>query len=337
MDINHLQILVATPDTDIRKTFFSTEAAQAVQRLGNVHWNSAGTAYTAGQLAQRLEGVDVCFTGWDTHPLDELVLQKADQLKIVAHTGGSVANIVTPALYERGVRVISGNEVYALSVAEGTIAYILLALRRLPFYMEMLKTSGWHNQIWYNEGLLNQTIGIIGFGAIARHLVRLLKPFDVRIKVSSSYLTQQQAAALGVEKADLQEILKTCKIVSLHSASTPQNRHMIGRAQLDMMQDGALFVNTARGSIVDEQALADVLKTGRITAVLDVFEQEPLPMDSPLRGLDHALLIPHMAGPTIDRRPIVVQQLVQNIQSHFSGGDMPLEISAQRALTMSKA
>lgn len=336
MDAKDLRILVATPDTEIRKSFFSPAAVEAVHRLGHVRWNETGAPYTAPELARQLKGVDICFTGWDTHPLDEQVLEKADRLKIVAHTGGTVANIATPALYAKGVRVISGNEVYALSVAEGAIAYMLLALRRLPHYMNVLKTEGWHNQTWYNEGLLNQTVGIIGFGAISRHLIRLLKPFDVRIKVSSAHLTSEQAEALGVKKADLGEVLQTSRIVSLHSANTPQNRHLIGRAELALLQDGALFVNTARGAIVDEQALAKELRTGRIMAVLDVFECEPLSMDSPLRGLENTLLIPHMAGPTMDRRPVVVQQLAQNIQSWLDGGHMPLEISAQRAQSMSR-
>ena len=197
---------------------------------------------------------------------------------------------------------------------------------------ERAKTEGWHNQIWHNEAA-EPDRRHHRLCAISRHPIRLLKPFDVRIKVSSAHLTDDYTETLASRRR-IWEVLQTCRIVSLHSATPRETAILSGGPS--RLQDGALFVNTARGAIVDEQALAKELGTGRIMAVLDVFECEPLPMDSPLRGLENALLIPHMAGPTIDRRPIVVQQLAQNIQCWLDGGDMPLEISAQRAQSMSR-
>lgn len=333
-DINY-NILVAMPDTEVRRSFFPPQVMRELEQLGRVTWNSGTAQYSGEELAERLQGMDIVFTGWGTPKLEGPVLHSAQALKILAHTGGSVGNIASPGLYGQGVRVISGNDVYALSVAEGTIAYILLALRRLPLYMGMAKTEGWHPGHWFNEGLLGQSVGLVGFGAIARHLVALLKPFGAAIKVYSGHLTKEEAAALGVQKAGLEEIFETCKIVSLHGASGPAAHHMVGRALLDRMQDNALFVNTARGSIVDEAALADVLKEKRIQAVLDVFETEPLPMESPLRGLDNVYVIPHMAGPTIDRRPLVTRRLMENIRAFAAGKPMDAEVGATHAGRMS--
>lgn len=331
-------ILVAMPEGEVRDSFFTPQAIEALKNLGPVHikWNELGRHYNAQELQEALEGVDVCLTGWGVLRLDGEVLAKADRLKLLAHTGGTVANIASPALYSKGVRVISGNDVYALSVAEGVMAYMLCALRRLPQYLDMTRTQGWHSGTWYNEGLLGQSLGLIGFGAIARYLLKLLAPFGLQVKVCSRHMSDEEAQRLGVIKADMEEIFETCKIVSIHSANTPQNHHLIDANLLKRLKPGALFVNTARGMIVDEQALAEELKTGRFSAFLDVYQTEPLEQESPLRLLDNVYLMPHMAGPTIDRRPEVVKAMAKDIASLMNGAGMNLEISQERAAQMSQ-
>lgn len=330
------KILVAMPEGDVRDSFFTREAIEAAEALGSVKWNGLGRHYTPEELRDALEVIDVCFTGWGVPRLTGHVLEKAKQLKVLAHTGGSVANICSVELYQAGVRVISGNDIYAKSVAEGVISYMLCALRRLPDYLAMTRDQGWHSGTWYNEGLLGQSLGLVGFGAISRYLLQMLKPFDMRVKVYSRYMSEEEAADLGVQKAGLEEIFDTCKIVSIHSANTPQNHHLINQGLLKRLQPGALFVNTARGMIVDEAALAEELKTGRFRAFLDVYQTEPLPGDSPLRSLENVYLMPHMAGPTIDRRPAVVKGLADDIASLMAGGGMDLEISEKRAAQMSQ-
>lgn len=332
-----MKILVSMPEGEIRRSFFPPEVCARLEALGQVVWNTEHVNYTSSQMAQALAGADVVFTGWGTPALTEEVLKNAGTLRVMAHTGGSVAGYATPELYAAGVRVLSGNEIYASSVAEGTIAYMLTALRRLPFFMDMVKTQGWHSGMWYNEGLLGQTVGIVEFGAVARHLVRLLKPFGVRIKVCAGHLTPEEAAALGVEKAGLAELFETCHIVTLHGASGPDTYHMIDGALFEKMQQGAVFVNTARGSLVDETSLVRVLAKRRdLQAILDVFETEPLPAESPLRTLPNVYIVPHMAGPTIDRRPLVTMGLIEDIRALEAGGAPQLEITAQRARFMSE-
>lgn len=329
-------ILVAMPEGEVRDSFFTKEAIEAAEALGSVKWNELGRHYTPEELREALEGVDVCFSGWGVPRLDGPALEKAKQLKVLAHTGGSVANISSPELYQAGVRVISGNDIYAKSVAEGVIAYMLCALRRLPEYLGMTRKQGWHPGSWHNEGLLGQSLGLVGFGAISRYLLQMLKPFDLRVKVCSRYMSDEEADELGVQKAGLEEIFDTCKIISIHSANTPQNHHLVDARLLKRMQPGTLFVNTARGMIVDEEALAQELGTGRFTAFLDVYQTEPLPADSRLRSLENVYLMPHMAGPTIDQRPAVVKGLASDIASLMAGGGMKLEVSEKRAAQMSQ-
>ena len=332
-----LKILVSIPEGEIRQSFFPPEVCDQLEALGDVVWNTGSVVYTSAQLAQAIADVDVVFTGWGTPALTQDVIKNARRLRIMAHTGGSVAGYATPELYAAGVRVLSGNEIYATSVAEGTIAYMLTALRRLPYFMDMVKTKGWHSGMWYNEGLLGQTVGIVEFGSVARQLVRLLKPFGVHIKVCAGHVSQEEALALGVEKASIEELFETCHIVTLHGASGPNTYHMINCELLERMQQGAIFVNTARGSLVDEAALAMVLtKRPDLQAILDVYEVEPLPTNSPLRQLPNAYIVPHMAGPTIDRRPLVTMGLINDIRLIEAGNTPQLEITAQRARFMSE-
>ncbi|AUS96786.1 hypothetical protein CDQ84_15410 [Clostridium thermosuccinogenes] len=331
-----MKILVANAKGHIRDTFFPPDIATKLEQIGEVVWNEMERNFTPEELRERLEGIDVCITGWGNAKLDEYVLEKAQSLKLVAHTGGTVAPLVSEALYDKGVRVISGNEIYARSVAEGVIAYMLVALRDIPKYSEMLRSKGWHDGSWWNEGLLDQTVGLVGFGAIAQYLVPMLKAFDVKIKVYSSHLSEQDALRWGVERATLDEIFSECKIISIHSAATPKTYHMIDRRLLQMIPEGSLFVNTARGSVVDEEALAQELHTGRFKAVLDVYEEEPLPMGSKLRSAPNTLLMPHMAGPTIDRRKFVTEGLLKDIENFYSGNPLKLEITRNQAAHMTK-
>ena len=132
----------------------------------------------------------------------------------------------------------------------------------------------------------------------------------------------------------LDRVFSSCDIVSLHMARTPETYHVINKKLLAMMPDGALLVNTARGSVVDEQALADELLTGRIHAVLDVFEEEPLPADSRLRGLDNVILIPHLAGPTGDRFELVSLALIEDMKRMLNGEPLEHTIEASHAVRM---
>lgn len=328
------KIAVLMPNNEVRRSFFPEEVCRQLEELGTIYWNPGKEHYSAEQLKQLLPGMDVVITGWGCRALTEDVLRSADCLKILAHTGGSVSFVAPPAVYDNGIRVLSGNEVYALSVAEGAIAYMLLALRRIPEYLEEMKEQGWRADAYYNQGLLGAEVGIIGFGAIAGHLVRLLKPFGVRLKVCSSHMSAEDLKAIGAEKAELEEIFD-CRVISLHGAGGAQRR--IGKELLSRMRDLSVLINTARGDLIDQAALAEVLASRpRLRAVLDVFAEEPLPLSSPLRQLSNVYLMPHMAGPTVDRRPLVTMGLIRDIGALRRGEAAELEIKAERAKFMSR-
>lgn len=313
------RILVTMPEGEVFRTFFDEENRRALEALGEVEWNRGNSQFAPEELKERLKGKDICVTGWGCPVLEEEILENAGELKLVAHTGGSVKPYVTDAVYDRGIRVVSGNRVFAESVAESVIAYALSALRDIPYYSRRLKEGHWPES-FRNRGLLDRSVGIVGYGMIAGYVVQMLQPFHNSIKVFSRHIKDEELEKRKIQRAGLEEIFSECDIISIHSGMTKENHHLITEDLLRRMKPGALLINTARGAIIDEEALVRVLRERDIYAVLDVYETEPLPSGHPLTTCERALLMPHMGGPTIDRRLAVTKAVMKDI-AHFQKGE----------------
>jgi len=335
--MERIRVLVTLPKGETRESFIPDALVRRLETEFDTRWNPLDRNYTDEELAGEIRDAQVCLTGWGSAKFTERVLANAPELKAIAHTGGTVASLVDDAAYDRGIRVLSGNEMYARSVGEGVVCYMLTALRDIPKFTNSMRDEGWAPQGWYSEGLLDQRVGLVGFGAVARYTAEMLKAFNVELLICSGHMTGEEAEAYGARLATIEEVFETCKVVSLHMSATPGTYHRVGADLISRLQDGALLVNTARGSVIDEAALAEELKTGRFKAILDVYEQEPLPMDSPLRGLENCILIPHMGGPTLDRRKYVTAALLDETQRLLTeSGDSWLEIGRETARHMTR-
>ena len=189
--MNDIHILVTMPQHAVFRTFFDADAMAALEHIGTVHWNTLGRQYTKDELGAAVRGMDICVTGWGTPVFDEAVLAQADRLRLIAHTGGSVKPYVTDAVYGRGIRVVSGNEVFAESVAESVVAYALASLRQIPYHSVNLAGGIWPES-FANRGLLDRSVGIVGYGMIARYVVGMLAPFHCPIKVFSRHIGQDE-------------------------------------------------------------------------------------------------------------------------------------------------
>ena len=221
------------------------------------------------------------------------------------------------------------------SVAESVVAYALASLRQIPYHSVNLAGGIWPES-FANRGLLDRSVGIVGYGMIARYVVGMLAPFHCPIKVFSRHIGQDELDRCHMEKAELEELFATCDIISIHSDMTPENHHLVTRELLQSMKPGALLVNTARGAVIDEPALCEVLAARPdLSAALDVYETEPLPAGHPLEKLPNVLLMPHMGGPTVDRRLAVTRSVTQDIRRFLAGQPMSCEISRSYAAKMS--
>ncbi|MFB9391364.1 hydroxyacid dehydrogenase [Streptomyces coeruleoprunus] len=245
-----------------------------------------------------LAGTEILITGWGCPPIDADVLRAAPRLRAVLHAAGSVKHMITPECWERGLLVSSAAAANALPVAEYTLAMILVTGKDLVAARERYRARRTFGPfgIIPATGNFGRRVGVVGASRIGRRLIELLRPFDFEVSLADPYADEATAKELGVRLRPLDDLLRTSDVVTIHAPETPQTRHLIGRRELALMPDASVLVNTARGSLVDTDALVDEVRTGRIGAVLDVTEPEPLPPDSPLLDLPNVFVTPHLAG-----------------------------------------
>jgi phosphoglycerate dehydrogenase-like enzyme len=247
-----------------------------------------------------LHEADVLLTGWGCSRIDEGVLAQSPRLKLVAHTGSSIRPIVSDALWIRGITVTSSAAANAIPVAEFALATILLANKGVFAAREHYRAN--REPLHYpwvapgEKGNLGAVVGIVGASRTGRHLLRLLSAFNLTVLVYDPIADAKEIEALGAHLVSLDNLIAAADVLSIHAPSLPQTKGMIGADQLSRLRNGATLINTARGDLVDQRALEQELSSGRIFAVLDVTDPEPLPQSSPLFDLPNAFVTPHVAG-----------------------------------------
>lgn len=335
-----MKTFVTLPKNSVFPTFFTDENIALAESFGEVIWNDKEIQLTHDEIAQSIGDSDVYVTGWGSPRLDARILDAAPSLKLLVHLCGTVVPVVSDELWERGIRVVSGNDFFAESVAEGTIGYILSALRDIPKYSSRLKNERkWKTSSDTNRGLLGKTVGIVSYGAIAHHLVRMLQPFRVKIKIYDiKPIPDEDKVRYNIAEASLEEVFSTCDIVTVHTPLNDKTHHLIGEELLSLLPDDALFVNTSRGAVIDQAALENELEKGRFRAFLDVYEKEPPSVESRLYGLPNVIMMPHMGGPTVDLRRDITQALLIEASDFLkNGAPLPHEIIRAAASMMSRS
>ncbi|GAA1197681.1 hydroxyacid dehydrogenase [Streptomyces hebeiensis] len=254
-----------------------------------------GTARARAALA----GAELLVTGWGCPPLDEEVLAAAPRLRAVVHTAGTVRGHVTEACWERGIAVSSAAAANALPVAEYTVAMILLsgkrALERARDYRTARSREPWL-RLPDVVGNYGRTVGILSASLIGRRVIELLRPYDLDVALYDPYVSAEEAAALGVRQVEIGELFAGSDVVSVHTPLLPATTGLVSRDLLTAMRQDSVLINTARGAVVDQDALTDVVRKERIRAILDVTDPETLPPDHPLWECGNAVITPHLAG-----------------------------------------
>lgn len=331
-----MKIFMALPIGATRNDFYTERSIKACEAVGEVVWNPYDRQLTEDELIELAQDCDVVMTGWGTPKMNAETAKRMPNLKIIAHTAGSVAYLLNPDIYDCGVTVIGANDVFARSVAEATLAYTLAGLRKMEYFATTVRNGGWYGDYPRDRGLFYKKVGIVGFGAIARHFLELIRWFKCDVRIYSSYLTDEEAAKYGGRTASLEEIFTECDVISIHSSMTPKNAGLVTRELLSKLRPDSLLVNTARGGVIDETAMFEMLHEGRFQAALDVYIEEPLKEDNPIRQCKNALLMPHMGGPTIDMREICVLELAEDLARYQMGEPMVLEIPKEQAMRMTR-
>ena len=308
---------------------FSENAWSALDSFADVVHHEGTEPADADALAAVLSNADGCITSWGVAPLDDDMLAAAPKLRAMAHMGSSVKRFIGDGVWTRGIRVTSAGITLARDVAETTLGLMIVGRKQMWPLAAHVRSGGWYDEVarakWPARELTRSVVGLIGASNVGRHVIDLLEKFEVRILVADPYLSDEGARSLGVEKVELDVLLAISDIVSLHCPATDETFHLLDAPKLALMRDGTMLINTARGSLIDEHALAAELASGRLYAFLDVTELEPPATDNPMRTLDNVVLLPHVAG-CIGNCNRMGELAVEELRRFFAGEPAVYEI-----------
>lgn len=271
---------------------------------------------------------DILLTCWKTPPLPA---QLPPNLRYVCHLSGTVKKLFTRTHLAQGLIASNWGGSISRIVAEWALFHILSCLRRATFWtLAMHRDGGWKNGHTETASLFGRRVGLHGFGPVARNLVGLLRPFDCAVSAFAPDVDADAEAFYRVTRAaSLESLFADNEIIVELAPLIPETTGIVTERLLRLIRPGGVFVNVGRGAVVDEAALIRVAQEGKITLGLDVFTVEPLPVDSPLRGLLNVTLTPHLAGPTTDRRRDAGEFALANLRAFVSGQPMQAVITPQ--------
>lgn len=315
---------------------FAPAQQERLRGLGDVTMPAGDGDLSEAQLTARIGGHEIVITSWGSPTFSAAALAEADRLKLIAHSAGSIKRLLPPPVFAAGRRVTHVAYSMSIPVAETTVALILLCLRNYHKIDRAFRERGWAAARELPPGgeLTGSRVGVIGAGYTGRAVIRRLLALEAQVWLCDPYVSEESAAELGARKVPLEPLMRECPIVTMQAPATAETYRMIGAEQLSWLRDGAIFINTARAHLIDEAALLAELQTGRISAALDVFDQEPLPDDSPFRGLNNLIITPHIAAVTHQAYKRQGEITVDEVARFLSDGKLRYEVTRDMLDTM---
>ena len=315
------KVLVAIPRVhEATRPALGRLTAAGFELVDNPH----GRTLDEAELIALLPGCFATIAGGERY--DERVFEAAPELKVVARMGVGYDKVDVAAASRHGVVVAMGFGTNHEAVADLAFTMMGALSNRLFEYHREVMEGRWGGH--FHPGLFRTTVGILGLGRIGRALARRCRGFEMRLLAYDTVADPAYAAAEGIELVPLERLFREADFVSVHAPHTPETDKIVNRAHLALMKPSAFLINTARGGLVDEEALAEALAAGRIAgAGLDVFALEPLPATSPLRGLENVVLTPHCAGGSVPAAVAMTERSVDQILAIRAGrspGDQDL-------------
>ncbi len=312
--------------------FFSVESQNKLTEVTD--WKRSSDTEDSPTLREQIANADVLMTTWHTPFLTAEMLGPRPRVKLIAHCGGEVKSRVAEQIFDY-ITITNAAEPMARGVAEMALALALTMVRRIPEYASEMRDGvvRTNAEVSSGETLFGRKVGLVGFGRIGRAFAGLIAPFQVQVFVSDPYADSDVIAEYGGSLVELDDLVRSCSVVVLAAALTPETRNLFDKRRLSEMAVGSYFINVARGGLVDTEALVAELRTGRLSAALDVTDPvEPLPIDHDLRKLTNVILTPHIAAGGIEMRreigAIAVEEVVR-----FAKNQPPLNRVTKEMLT----
>jgi len=302
---------------------FSPSERARLASVADLIATEASADFDVAQLAE----AEVLITSWGCPPITDTVLDAAPRLRAIIHAAGSVRSLVPPDIAERGIAVTSAADLNAVPVAEFTLAAIIFAGKRaLPLAQASRpQPSSWEESFATGSlSNLGRTVSLVGFSRIGRRVLRLLPVLETGpVLVSDPFADGDEVRQAGASPVSLTEALSRAEILSLHAPLLPSTQLMLGAEELALLPDGATVINTARGGLVDHEALLRECASGRIDAILDVTDPEPLPRDHPLLSLPNVTITPHIAGSLGNETHRLARFAIDALAAHAAGQELP--------------
>jgi phosphoglycerate dehydrogenase-like enzyme len=318
-------VQIAVPD-DFPSVFDGTPAHERAKQLGEVRLHTSRGADDEAELIRRIDRARVAINIRAHARFTEGVFAACRNLKMVSIWGTGTDNVDLDAAGRHGVTVTNTPGVNAFAVAEHTLALMLAAARRIPRIEREMREGQWPRELLTQ--LLGKTVGVFGVGTIGTRVVALTRAIGMEPLAWSLRGEPERIAAAGARPASKEQILKEADVITLHLRLLPETRGFIGRRELALMKRTALLVNTARGALVERDALLDALGQGKIAgAALDVFHDEPLKPGDPLLARDNVVLSPHNAGQTAEVIRDGLLRAVANVENFLAGRPTDVVVS----------
>jgi len=268
---------------------------------------------------------EILIAGWKTPALPKNYYELAPSLKYVCYLPGSIRKLVPRSAIENGLTVTSWSSSISRTISECALLLALCCMRRVRYWTEEMHfNGGWKTPQTETQSLFERRVGLHGLGLISQKLVDLLKPFTSKIAAYSPSVPDSLYDELGVSRSEsLDDLFSNNDVIIELAALTPKTVGMVTEDLLRKIPEGGAFVNVGRGAVVDEKALAQIAsERPDLQVALDVYGEEPLPKDSPFRGMKNVMLLPHLGGPTIDRRRDAGDHGLENLRRYLAGENL---------------
>lgn len=280
------------------------------------------TKYSDSELIDHAEGASGLFVHSENQYTSAL-FEASPELRVIGRPGSGLDNIDLDAATNNGVVIAFTPGMNSVAVSEFVVGSVISHIRDLQAVSDHVRSGGWRSPDWWGTELRNKTVGIVGLGAAGYETAKRLEPFDVNFLVADPYVDQERVDEISGKRVELDDLLSQSDFVSLHVRLTEETTHMIDEAAFDRMKETAVLINTARGRVVNHDALVEALTTETIGgAVIDVYPSEPPASTDPIFDCETASVTPHVAGATVETRTRMLETTAKNMLRILNGEDV---------------
>lgn len=321
--MNKIMILV---DTNCQSGIFGKGDYDRLAAIGELHVYDRADFLDKEYLIDFVKGANVLILSWGSPKLDKAILDVCPDLRGVIYGAGTLRYIMTDDFLKSGIPITDSKIVDSRSVAVTTLGAAIAACKGAFTLPNDIKNGLWRENVHKIKDFYKIKFGVIGASYVGSYLVELLQAFDVEVYVYDPTKSAEQIEKMGATKRELNELLGECDVISLHAPSLPATENMINKTNLPLIRDGAIFINTARGALVNESDLIEECRKNRFLAILDVFMHEPMEVENPLRTFPNVICLPHVAGTFTNGKRAIGVHVCEEAERLIRGERMKCEV-----------